>query len=105
MKASTISRRVPAIVGGLGLAIAFALAGCGGGGGGGGFAIGGVGGAGAGGDTGSSGGNIPASALSSVDALVAYAKSLVTTALDENEPVNLGDAVAPVSDSVEAVDL
>ena len=95
MKASTNWRLIAALVG------ALALAGCGGGGSGGGGGFPGGAGSGGGGD----GNNIPASALQSVDAFIAYMKGLVATAQDSSEPISLGDAVLPVSDSAEAANL
>ena len=77
----------------------FAIAGCGGGGGGGAGSGGGVpmGGTGSG-ETSTA---LPASALQSVDAFVAYMKQLVASTSDTSEPVQLGDAVLPVSDTTE----
>lgn len=97
MKALTNLRLIAALVS------ALTLCNCGGGGGGG---NGGGGGFPTGGGTGAgTGDSIPASALESVDAFIAYMKGLVATALDNSEPVILGDAVLPVSDSAEATNL
>ncbi len=79
------------------LAGLLAVAGCGGGGGGGGFQ-GGVG-------TGGGSNTIPDSALQSSDAFIAYLKQLVATAVNNSEPIELGNAKAPVSDSAEAANL
>ncbi|MEJ7685920.1 MAG: hypothetical protein WKG52_02335 [Variovorax sp.] len=81
------------------LAGLLAVAGCGGGGGGGGGFPGGGGGTGGGGNT------IPDSALQSSDAFITYLKQLVATAVDNSEPIDLGNAQAPVSDTAEAANL
>ena len=82
------------------------LAACGGGGGGGvdgGGAVGGVGG-GAGGAPGTpapSSGDVPASALASVDGLVAFMNMLIDTGTnDTSEPILLGNASLQVDDTL-----
>jgi len=47
------------------------------------------------------GSEVPASALSSVDGLVAYLKQLIAQTSDSSEPVVLGNAVLPVDDRAE----
>lgn len=79
------------------LAGLLAVAGCGGGGNGGSFA----GSAGTGGND----NTIPDSALQSSDAFIAYLKQLVSTAVDNSEAINLGNAQAPVSDTADAANL
>ena len=78
------------------LAMSAAVAACGGGGSGGGGGVP-VGGAAPGGPATS---DIPASALASVDGLVAFMNSLIDTATnDTSEPISLGDATLPVDDT------
>jgi len=78
------------------------LAGCGGGGGsdGGPTNIGGSGGSG-----GTSGGTLPATALQNSDGFIAYVKQVVANKLDGSEPIDLSGAVAPTSNTAEAVGL
>ena len=77
------------------LATAAALAGCGGGGGGNDEV-------GAQADT-ASNSDVPATALQSVDGLMAYGKQLIASMTNEtSEPVRLGDATLPKSDTTEA---
>lgn len=87
------------------LVAAAALSACGGGGssgGGGGTAAappaagGGVGG-------GSPSGDIPASALQSVDGFIAFMNTLVAGSSETDEPILLGDAALPVDDSRDAI--
>lgn len=74
------------------LAAAAALSACGGDGNGGGS-----------GSTGASGG-IPASALASVDGLMAFMNDLIANRTDEtSEPIDLGDAALPTDDTTEVV--
>ncbi|MGJ7491383.1 hypothetical protein [Variovorax sp. ZT4R33] len=81
----------------LAIVIGLALGGCGGGGG---DRNGGVStGDGSGGNTGET---IPDSALQSSDAFIAYLQKLVAMAVDNSEPINLGSARAPVSNTAEA---
>ena len=80
-----------------------ALAGCGGGGGDGGPSN--IGGNGGGNGGGTSGGTVPATALQNSDGFIAYVKQVVTSKLDASEPIDLGNAVAPTSNTAEAVDL
>lgn len=80
----------------LALAMGLALGACGGGGGGDG------GGSGGDGSGGNSSETIPDSALQSSDAFIAYLQKLVAMAVDNSEPINLGSAQAPVSDTAEA---
>ncbi len=81
------------------------LAGCGGGGGsdGGPTNIGDSGGS--GGSGGTSGGTLPATALQNSDGFIAYVKQVVANKLDSSEPIDLGGAVAPTSNTAEAVGL
>lgn len=82
----------------LALLVGAALAGCGGGGGDGG------GGVSAGdGSGGTASGSVPDSALQSSDAFIAYLKQLVSTAVDNSEPISLGSGQAPVSNTADAV--
>ena len=61
------------------------------------------GGSGAGGSNGASGG-IPASALASVDGLMAFMADLIANKTDEtSEPIDLGTAELPVDDANEVV--
>ena len=84
-----------------------ALAACGGGGGGGSGVGAGVG-AGVGGGAGGAPGaaapattDIPASALASVDGLIAFMNQLIDTGTnDTSEPIVLGDASLPVDDTI-----
>lgn len=77
-----------------------ALAGCGGGGGG----DGGVTNIGnSGGGVGVSGGTIPASALQDSGSFITYVKQVVSRNLDTSEPIDLNNAVAPTSNTTEAV--
>ena len=47
--------------------------------------------------------DFPSSALQSVDGLIAYAKQLIASSTNEtSEPVRLGDATLPVSETAEA---
>jgi hypothetical protein len=71
------------------------LAGCGGGGDGGSWN--------GAGNNGAGGGTIPASALQNGDNFIAYVKQVVANRLDTSEPIELGDVVAPKSDTAEAV--
>jgi hypothetical protein len=80
------------------LATVLAIAGCGGGGGGGGGGIPLGGGASGSGSTSS----VPASAMQSVEAFVAYMKALVASSSETDSPILLGDAVAPVSETAVA---
>ena len=74
------------------------LAACGGGGGGG--VDGGVGG-GAPGTPAPSSGDVPASALASVDGLIAFMTQLIDTGTnDTSEPILLGNASLPVDDTL-----
>lgn len=82
---------------------ALALAGCGGGGGDGGPSN--IGGNGGGNGGGTSGGTVPATALQNSDGFIAYVKQVVASKLDTSEPIDLGNAVAPTSNTAEAVDL
>lgn len=75
------------------LATVLAMAGCGGGGGG--FPAGTTGITGNGESTSS----VPASAMQSVGAFIAYMKGLVASNSETSSPVLLGDAVAPVSET------
>ena len=68
------------------------VAACGGGGGGGGSAPG---------EPAASSGGIPASALASVDGLVAFMNQLMDTGTnDTSEPILLGDASLPVDNAI-----
>ena len=87
------------------LVMTAAVAACGSGGGGG-ADVGGVGG-GAGGAGGAPGAappatsDIPASALASVDGLIAFMNQLIDTGTnDTSEPIRLGDASLPVDDTI-----
>ena len=82
---------------------ALALAGCGGGGGDGGPSN--IGGNGGGNGGGTSGGTVPATALQNSDGFIAYVKQVVANKLDGSEPIDLGGAVAPTSNTAEAVGL
>ena len=82
---------------------ALALAGCGGGGSDGGPSN--IGGNGGGNGGGTSGGTVPATALQNSDGFIAYVKQVVANKLDGSEPIDLGGAVAPTSNTAEAVDL
>jgi hypothetical protein len=73
------------------------LAGCGGGSDGGSWNGAGNNGVGTG------GGTSPASALQNGDNFIAYVKQVVANKLDTSEPIELGDVVAPRSDTAEAV--
>ena len=74
------------------------LAACGGGGGGG---VGGGTGGGTPGTPAASSGDIPASALASVDGLVAFMNQLIDTGTnDTSEPILLGDASLPVDNAI-----
>lgn len=78
------------------LAMTAAVAACGGGGSGG----GGGGGVAAPASPAPATSNIPASALLSVDGLIAFMNQLIDTATNEtSEPINLGDAALPVDDT------
>ena len=79
------------------LVMTAALAACGGGSGG----VGAVGG-GAGGSPGAAAtSDIPASALASVDGLIAFMNQLIDTGTnDTSEPIQLGDASLPVDDTI-----
>lgn len=79
------------------------LAGCGGGGGGDGGPTN-IGGNGSGGG-GTNGGTLPATALQNSDGFIAYVKQVVANKLDGSEPIDLGGAVAPTSNTAEAVGL
>jgi hypothetical protein len=46
--------------------------------------------------------DIPASATASVDGLLAYVNTLIASSSDTSEPVNVGNAVLPTSDTTEA---
>jgi ABC-type glycerol-3-phosphate transport system substrate-binding protein len=72
------------------LAACAALVACGGGGGGGGGAA-----------TTTTADNLPAGAVASASALVAYLMELIGTAIDTSEPLALGDATLPVTDTAE----
>ena len=75
------------------------VAACGGGGGGGGDVGVGVGGGSA--PVASSCGVIPASALASVDGLVAFMNQLIDNCTnDTSEPILLGDAILPADDTI-----
>ncbi len=51
-------------------------------------------------------GSLPSSALSSVEGLIAYMKALIASNTDStSEPVALGDAVLPTSNTTEAITL
>lgn len=51
-------------------------------------------------------GSLPSSATSSVEGLIAYMKGLIATNTDStSEPVSLGNAVLPTSDTTEAISL
>ena len=79
------------------LAMTAAVAACGGGGSGGG---GGGGGVAAPASPAPATSDIPASALLSVDGLIAFMNQLIDTATNEtSEPINLGDAALPVDDT------
>lgn len=79
------------------LAAVLAMAGCGGGGGGGGFPVGATAtGPNGNGDSTSS---VPASAMQSVGAFMAFMKGLVASSSETDSPMRLGDAVAPVSET------
>ena len=84
------------------LVMTAALAACGGGSGGGGADVGG----GAGGAPGAAApapatSDIPASALASVDGLIAFMNQLIDTGTnDTSEPIRLGDASLPVDDTI-----
>ena len=71
----------------------FVVAGCGGGGG-----DHGSGNSGGNGSVANSG-SIPASATSSNDGFIAYMKSIIAGSSETSQPVLLGDAVAPVSET------
>ena len=76
------------------------VAACGGGGGGG-FDGGGGGSGSAPGAPAASSGGIPASALASVDGLVAFMNQLIDTGTnDTSEPILLGDASLPVDNAI-----
>lgn len=78
--------------------VVLALAGCGGGNGDSGYA----------GDNGGSGGgstSLPTSATASVDSFIAYMKVLVGSTDDTGNPVSLGDATIPGSDTASPVGL
>ena len=76
------------------------VAACGGGGGGGGGDVG-VGGGGGSAPVASSCGVIPASALASVDGLVAFMNQLIDNCTnDTSEPILLGDAILPADDTI-----
>lgn len=78
------------------LAMTAGVAACGGGGG----SDGGVGG-GAPGTPAPSSGDVPASALASVDGLIAFMNQLIDTGTnDTSEPILLGDASLPVDDTL-----
>ena len=81
------------------LAMTAALAACGGGSGG-----GGAGGGGAAPPPGAAApptSDIPASALASVDGLIAFMNQLIDTGTnDTSEPIRLGDASLPVDDTI-----
>lgn len=77
------------------------LAGCGGGGGGNDGGIVNIGNA--GGGVGVSGGTIPASALQDSGGFIQYVKQVVSRNLDTSEPIDLNNAVAPTSNTTEAV--
>ncbi|MDM0032076.1 hypothetical protein QTI33_07960 [Variovorax sp. J22P271] len=78
------------------LATVLAIAGCGGGGGGGGFPV--VGANGAAGN-GASTSTVPASAMQSVGAFMAFMKGLVASSSETDSPMQLGDAVVPISET------
>lgn len=81
------------------LVMTAAVAACGGGGGGGSAAPVGVGAAPAAPAPATS--DIPASALASVDGLIAFMNMLIDTATnDTSEPIVLGDASLPVNDTI-----
>ena len=89
------------------LVMTAAVAACGSGGGSGGADVGGIGGAGVGGAGGAPGAaapatsDIPASALASVDGLIAFMNQLIDTGTnDTSEPILLGDASLPVDDTI-----
>lgn len=89
----------------LALGLSLLIAACGGGGGGGGDDDAGNPPGGGGGMT-DDGGAVPASAYGSVDAFVAYLKSLGTSATPETtEPRALGDTAPPVADEADPADL
>lgn len=75
------------------LAALLVVAGCGGGGGDHGSS------AGSGNGSGSTSGSIPASATTSGDSFIAYMKSIIAGSSETSQPVLLGDAVAPVSET------
>ena len=76
------------------------VAACGGGGGGGGGDVG-VGGGGGSAPVASSCGVIPASALASVDGLVAFMNQLINNCTnDTSEPILLGDAILPADNAI-----
>ena len=87
------------------LVMTAAVAACGSGGGGGGADVGAVGG-GAGGTPGAAApapatSDIPASALASVDGLIAFMNQLIDTGTnDTSEPILLGDVSLPVNDTI-----
>ena len=81
----------------LALATAAALGGCGGGG------DDDNAGADAQGPPSTAGSDVPEAARQSADGLVAYVKQLIASSTNEtSEPVRLGDAALPVSDTTEA---
>ena len=80
-----------------------ALTGCGGGGGGG-YALP-ITTTGTGTSTGTQLSMIPASALTSTGAFIAYLKQLIAATSDTAAPVQLGNAVAPVDDFAPAASL
>ena len=86
------------------LAMTAALAACGGGGSGGGGGGAGAGGGGAAPAPGAAApptSDIPASALASVDGLIAFMNQLIDTGTnDTSEPIRLGDASLPVDDTI-----
>ena len=83
------------------LAMTAALAACGGGSGGGGAGAGGGGAAPPPGAAAPPTSDIPASALASVDGLIAFMNQLIDTGTnDTSEPIRLGDASLPVDDTI-----
>ena len=83
------------------LAMTAALAACGGGSGGGADVGGGAGGAPGAAAPAPATSDIPASALASVDGLIAFMNQLIDTGTnDTSEPIRLGDASLPVDDTI-----
>ena len=83
------------------LVMTAALAACGGGGGGGADVGGGAGGAPGAAAPAPATSDIPASALASVDGLIAFMNQLIDTGTnDTSEPIRLGDASLPVDDTI-----